>query len=317
MQKKQKSLRNKTIDFSLENGQKWLNRCFFPSENTSYELNTIKNKTICANSFSLFDFLPRNFAQLIIVDPPYNLQKNYHGTIFSKKSKTTYAEYTKNWLSHILPLLAENGSIYICCDWQTSLIIAPILSEYLTIQNRITWKREKGRGSQKNWKNAMEDIWFATKTNTYTFNIDSVKIKKRVIAPYTQNGQPKDWTEDTNGKTRLTHPANFWDDISIPYWSMSENTAHPTQKPEKLLAKLILASSNKNDIVFDPFAGSGSTLVTAKKLARNYVGIEQNPLYCSWAEYRLDCAEKNPTIQGYENGIFYERNFKKPIIHKN
>ncbi len=89
---------------------------------------------------------------------------------------------------------------------------------------------------------------------------------------------------------------------------MPENTAHPTQKPEKLLAKLILASSNPGDIVFDPFLGAGSTSVTAKKLNRHYVGIEINDQYCVWAEKRLEMAESDATIQGYSNGIFWERN---------
>ena len=92
---------------------------------------------------------------------------------------------------------------------------------------------------------------------------------------------------------------------------MPENTAHPTQKPEKLLAKLILASSDKDDMVFDPFLGSGSTSVTAKKLGRRYLGIEQNERYCVWAEKRLEMAEKDRTIQGYKDGVFWERNSGK------
>jgi site-specific DNA-methyltransferase (adenine-specific) len=89
---------------------------------------------------------------------------------------------------------------------------------------------------------------------------------------------------------------------------MSENTAHPTQKPEKLLAKLILASSNEGDLVFDPFAGSGSTLVTAKKLSRRYAGIEKNDEYCAWCNCRLERADLDKTIQGYEKGVFFARN---------
>ena len=154
----------------------------------------------------------------------------------------------------------------------------------------------------------MEDIWFATKSDTYTFNVEAVKIRRRVIAPYKTDGKPKDWEETENGNFRNTYPSNFWDDISVPYWSMPENTAHPTQKPEKLLAKLILASSNPGDIVFDPFHGAGSTSVTAKKLNRHYVGIEINDQYCVWAEKRLEMAESDAAIQGYSNGIFWERN---------
>ena len=89
---------------------------------------------------------------------------------------------------------------------------------------------------------------------------------------------------------------------------MPENTAHPTQKPEKLLAKIILASSNPGDVVLDPFLGSGSTSVAAKKLGRHYIGIEIESQYCLWAEQRLAQAEANPTIQGYADGVFWERN---------
>ena len=110
------------------------------------------------------------------------------------------------------------------------------------------------------------------------------------------------------GKFRNTFPSNFWDDISVPYWSMPENTAHPTQKPEKLLAKLILASSNPDDMVYDPFMGSGSTAVTAKKLGRHFCGSEMNEQYCVWAQKRLEMAETDKSIQGYADGVFWERN---------
>ena len=156
----------------------------------------------------------------------------------------------------------------------------------------------------------MEDIWFSTLSEEYTFNLDAVKVRRKVIAPYKVDGKPKDWEETENGKFRDTCPGNFWDDISVPYWSMKENTAHPTQKPEKLIAKLILASSNEGDVVFDPFLGSGTTSVTAKKLNRNFVGIEQNPLYCAWTEHRLFDAEKDNSIQGFSDGVFWERNSK-------
>ena len=100
-------------------------------------------------------------------------------------------------------------------------------------------------------------------------------MKRKVIAPYrTSDGEPKDWLEDENGSFRITYPSNIWNDISVPFWSMKENTDHPTQKPEKLIAILILASSNKGDVVLDPFMGSGTSAVTAKKLGRKFVGIE-------------------------------------------
>ena len=152
---------------------------------------------------------------------------------------------------------------------------------------------------------------FATVSRDYTFHLDEVKVRKRVLAPYRVDGNPKDWEETDEGRFRNTCPSNFWDDISIPYWSMPENTAHPTQKPEKLLAKLLLASSSKGDVVLDPFAGSGTTAVVAKKLGRKFVAIEQNPLYGAWAQKRLEMAETDASIQGYEDGVFWERNARR------
>lgn len=301
-----KAERNKTIDISIEDGACYLERCITISKPTT--IDAITDKTILGDTFEVLKYIPSNFADLLIVDPPYNLDKNFHGNKFKKKTDEDYEEYTESWIRAILPVLKETATIYVCCDWSSSPSVGRILKKYFHIQNRITWQREKGRGALSNWKNSMEDIWFATKSKTYTFNVENVKIRKKVIAPYKVNGKPKDWEETEDGNFRNTYPSNFWDDISIPYWSMPENTAHPTQKPEKLLAKLILASSNPGDVVLDPFLGSGTTSVTAKKLNRHYVGIEINKQYCVWAEKRLEMADSDPSIQGYTDGVFWERN---------
>ena len=132
--------------------------------------------------------------------------------------------------------------------------------------------------------------------------------RRRVLAPYRENGRPKDWEETAEGKFRDSYPSNFWDDLSVPFWSMPENTPHPAQKPEKLMAKLILASSDAGGVVLDPFLGSGSSAVAAKKLGRHYVGIEREAQYCVWTEKRLEMAESDPRIQGYADGVFWERN---------
>jgi site-specific DNA-methyltransferase (adenine-specific) len=268
----------------------------------------ITNKTICADVMNVVDLLPVGFADLLIIDPPYNLNKNFNGIRFSKTDDKLYLEYLKSWFPKIIRVLKPNGSVYICGDWNSTFCLYQVMKEYTIIRNRITWQREKGRGAENNWKNATEDIWFGTLGNDYYFNVDAVKQKRKVIAPYRKNGQPKDWEETEDGKFRLTYPSNFWDDISIPYWSMPENTDHPTQKPEKLIAKLILASCPENGIVFDPFLGSGTTSVVAKKLGRCYVGVEVNEEYCLWTEKRLATAELNKNIQGYSNGVFWERN---------
>ncbi len=305
---KEKSPRNKTLDISIEEGMEYFNHCIDQTTTNLNNLKNILNKTICGDTFQILPQLPKSFVDLLIVDPPYNLSKNYDGKKFNALDDKKYEEYTENWISLIKPLLKESASIYICCDWKSSLIIGQVLKKHFYIKNRITWQREKGRGALNNWKNGLEDIWFATNSENYTFNLEAVKIRKKVIAPYREAGTPKDWEKTPEGNFRNTCPSNFWDDISIPYWSMPENTAHPTQKPEKLIAKLILASSNENDIILDPFLGSGTTSVVCKKLNRRYVGIEQNQRYCIWCEKRLHKADENKEIQGYINGIFWERN---------
>lgn len=302
-----KSNLNKTIDTSIADGKPYLKRCLSICEK-QMDIKKILDKTIIGNIFNVCPLLPTDSVDLIIADPPYNLTKSFNGSIFSKKKDSEYEAYTRQWLEEVKPLLKETGSIYVCCDWESSLIIGKVLSEFFYVRNRITWQREKGRGAKTNWKNGMEDIWFATKSKSYTFNLDAVKVRRKVIAPYRADGKPKDWIESKNGNYRDTCPSNFWDDITIPFWSMPENTAHPTQKPEKLLAKLILASSNVGDIVFDPFLGSGSTSVTAKKLGRHFLGVEIDPQYCIWAEQRIVMADNDTSIQGYKNGVFYERN---------
>lgn len=141
-------------------------------------------------------------------------------------------------------------------------------------------------------------------------------MKRQVLAPYKEHGMPKDWESSEDGNFRLTHPSNFWDDISVPFWSMPENTDHPTQKPEKLYAKLILASSQPGETVFDPFLGSGTASVVAKKLGRHYCGVEINEEYCLWAEKRLLKADSDSDIQGYSDGVFWERNTLAAQHHK-
>ena len=267
------------------------------------------NSVINADLFDCLDAIPNDYFHLIIIDPPYNLAKDFHGNKFSKLNTTSYEAYLRSWFGKVCDKLTPNGTLYMCGDWQCSLSMQKVISERLTILNRITWQREKGRGAKANWKNAMEDIWFAVKNpKDYYFDVEAVKMKRKVIAPYKVDGKPKDWEQTESGNFRITYPSNFWDDISIPFWSMPENTDHPTQKPEKLYAKLILASTKPGDKVFDPFLGSGTSAVVAYKLNRNYVGIELNRDYCLWAAKRLMNATKNKVIQGYSDNVFWERN---------
>ncbi|MBN2588965.1 MAG: site-specific DNA-methyltransferase [Sedimentisphaerales bacterium] len=306
--------RNRTITLTEEEKNLFTNDLIQIAE--SVKVSTITNQIANQDVFQIAEYLPEKFADLLILDPPYNLTKTFNSSTFKKRSIEQYAQWFENLLVKLLPTLKNTASVYVCSEWFTSTAIHLVLEKYLTVRNRITWEREKGRGAKKNWKNASEDIWFASVSDDYVFNLEDVKLKRKVLAPYTHsNGEPKDWKKTENGSFRVTHPSNLWNDITVPFWSMPENTDHPTQKPEKLLAKLILASTNKNDFVFDPFMGTGSSIVTAKKLGRNFFAIELEKEYCLLAAKRLNLTETDNSIQGYSSGVFYERN--TPNFQKN
>ena len=301
---------NRTITLSAEERASY--RASLAKLEAPADVENVRDKLFCQDVFTLLPLLPEQSVDLMFADPPYNLTKSFNDRKFKQTSIDEYSAWLDSWLAQTVRLLKPTASVYICGDWRSSSAIQRVGEKYFIPQNRITWEREKGRGAKSNWKNCSEDIWFFTVSDDYYFNVDAVMIKRQVIAPYTHsNGEPKDWTETENGRFRVTHPSNLWTDLTVPYWSMSENTDHPTQKPEKLLAKIVLASSREGELVFDPFNGSGTTSVVAKKLGRRYLGVEIDETYCCLAQKRLEMASCDATIQGYADGVFWERNSKK------
>jgi site-specific DNA-methyltransferase (adenine-specific) len=305
-QEKARAPRNRTI--TLSNAEKTFYKTRLLHLDGAVTLNQILDKTIHQNLFEILDYLPPHSVDLIFADPPYNLTKSFNGRSFTEVSLNEYEEWLTTWISKLVRILRPTASIYICGDWRSSTAIHRVVQKYFTIRNRITWEREKGRGARTNWKNCSEDIWFCTVSDNYVFNVENVMLMRKVLAPYTEEGSPKDWSETEKGRFRLTYPSNVWTDLTVPFWSMPENTDHPTQKPEKLLAKIILASSNEGHIIFDPFLGSGTTSVVSKKLNRHFIGVEVDEFYCCLAEKRLDAVETDNSIQGYSEDVFWERN---------
>ena len=305
---KPRAPRNRTITLAKNDEESLRKQLIYADSVASLE--QIRNRILCGDAFEVLKKLPEGSFDLLFADPPYNLTKDFGAEKFRQRSLERYEAWLDSWVRLCKPLLRETASIYICGDWRSSAAIQRIGIKYFTLQNRITWEREKGRGAKANWKNSAEDLWFFTVSDNFTFNLEAVKLKRKVLAPYTENGVPKDWDRDENGNFPVTHPSNLWTDISVPFWSMPENTDHPTQKPEKLLAKIILASSNPGDLILDPFAGSGTTAVTANKLGRDFVAIESDEQYCLLSQKRLEMAARDRSIQGFSDGVFWERNSK-------
>lgn len=285
-QNRQRASRNRTLTVSADEVPR-LDAMITSCEDfvsRGYEDDCLINSDLSA----VIDAISDGYFDLIIIDPPYNLDKDFNGMRFAAMSGDAYEEYLRTWFYKVCDKLSPVGSLYMCGDWKCSSSMQRVISERLTIINRITWQREKGRGAKTNWKNSMEDIWFAVKNSRqYYFDVDAVKVKRRVLAPYRENGAPKDWEETESGNFRNTYPSNFWDDISVPFWSMPENTDHPTQKPEKLYAKLILASTKPGDRIFARSSAaalqqwlrvnSADTIVVSKSTASTAVG-RQNVL---------------------------------------
>jgi site-specific DNA-methyltransferase (adenine-specific) len=303
---KKRAPRNRTLELNTLEIEEFRARLVYL--NKQKNLTELRNKIICGDAFEALKNLPEQSFDLLFADPPYNLTKNFGENSFRQTSLDEYENWLDSWLKISVRLLKPTASVYICGDWRSASAIQRVGMKYFRLRNRITWEREKGRGAKANWKNAAEDIWFFTVSDDYIFNLEAVKTKRKVLAPYTENGQPKDWEKSSDGNFRVTHPSNLWTDLTVPFWSMPENTDHPTQKPEKLLAKIILASTNESDLILDPFAGSGTTCVVAKKLNRNFVGIERDEKYCLLTQKRLALAETDKTIQGFSDGVFWERN---------
>lgn len=304
---KSRAGRNRTIELSEAERAGYSSRLLRPTG----QLNKaeVLDRVIHADVFATLDLLPDAFVDLLFVDPPYNMDKVFGVERFKEMNDAQYTDWLDMWVSKCVRILKPNASVYICGDWKSSSAIQRVAEKYFVVRNRITWEREKGRGALSNWKNSSEDIWFCTIGKDYHFDAEAVKLKRKVVAPYTdESGAPKDWERSEQGSFRLTHPSNLWTDLTVPFWSMPENTDHPTQKPEKLVAKAVLASSRPGDLVFDPFLGSGTTAVVAKKLGRRFVGIEIDETYACLAQKRLAMADDDPSIQGYVDGVFWERN---------
>jgi site-specific DNA-methyltransferase (adenine-specific) len=313
--KKARAGRNRTLELTEDERKKLLPKLLRLNQKDS--LSVPPEGTIHGDCLALAQSLPKAFVDLLILDPPYNLAKDFNGLRFPKRAIGEYTGWLERVISTLKSLLKPTASIYICGEWLSSVSIFTAATSHFIVRNRITWEREKGRGSKKNWKNSSEDIWFCTMSNEYVFNIEAVKLRRKVIAPYrNSDGTPKDWRLSEDGDYRDTHPSNIWTDITVPFWSMKENTDHPTQKSEKLIAKMILASTNPDDFVLDPFLGSGTTSVAAKKLGRRYLGIELNEEYCLLSERRLELAGSSKKIQGFSDEVFWERNSIKEKIEE-
>jgi DNA modification methylase len=215
-----------------------------------------------------------NSIDLIIADPPYNLGKDY-GNDSDSKEFDDYISFTKEWTAEAKRILKPKGTIYVFMGFKFISYLYQILEkdQKLIFNNWICWHYTQGIGKKKGFSPRHDDILMFTKSKEFTFNLDDIKI-------------PQKFYRSINNM-RGANPGDVWEFSHVHYCNENRQN-HPTQKPEGLIERLILASSNIDDIVLDPFSGSGTTLRVSQQLKRNCIGIEINDTYVEQTKERLN-----------------------------
>ena len=148
--------RNKTIILNIHDEIAYAKKAIKLSATKKYD--TLDNQIIWQDTFKALKYIPDNSVDLMVVDPPYNLTKNFGKNTFRQMDLSEYKKWLDKWISKIVRILKPNASLYICSDWKSSIVIPLVASKYFILRNRISWEREKGRAAENNWKNCLEDI---------------------------------------------------------------------------------------------------------------------------------------------------------------
>jgi len=212
-------------------------------------------------------------VDLIIADPPYNLGKDY-GNNHDIKGFQEYLHFSESWLREAHRVLAKHGTIYVFMGFRFISYLYDILDQKLGMffNSWITWHYTQGIGRTKGFSPRHDDVLMFTKSSEFKFNLDAVRV-------------PQKYYRERNNMTGA-NPGDVWS-FSHVHYSNPEREDHPTQKPEGLIERIVLASSDQGDLVLDPFFGSGTTLRVCQVLNRRCIGIELNPEYVQLARERL------------------------------
>lgn len=241
--------------------------------------------------------LPNSSADLIFSDPPYNIKKA-KWDIF--ESQQEYIDWVTLWVEQASRILRPTGSLYICGFSEILADIKRPAMKFFESCRWIVWHYKNKANLRNDWGRSHESLLHFRKTRDFTFNIDNVRIpygKHTQKYPEHPQAETSQYAGNSNHENKIWRPhprgAKPRDVIEVPVLSngMPERTKHPTQKPEELIRKIILASSNKNDLVIDPFLGSGTTIVAAEQLGRRWMGCDKSIDYCELAIDRLKRVE--------------------------
>ncbi|MES2297540.1 MAG: site-specific DNA-methyltransferase [Pseudomonadota bacterium] len=242
------------------------------------------NQVFCEDALDGLARIPDASIDLILTDPPYNLGKDY-GNESDQQSEAAYLSWTEQWIDAALPKLKPNGSLYIFLTWRFSPEIFVMLKKRMTMMNEIIWDRRVPSmgGSVRSFTSVHDTAGFFVKRKDYYFDLDAVRI------PYD--------AETKKARSRSIFVGAKWLEVGYnpkDLWSVSrlhrehpERADHPTQKPLEIIERMVKASCPAGGVILDPFMGSGTTAVAAKRCGRQFVGFELNTQYCQIIAQRL------------------------------
>jgi site-specific DNA-methyltransferase (adenine-specific) len=246
------------------------------------------NRVFCEDALVGLSRIPDGSIDLIVTDPPYGLGKDY-GNDSDKLDAADYLQWMERWIDIALPKLMPTGCLYICLTWRYSPEVFVMLKQRMLMINEIIWDRRVPSmgGSVRSFTSVHDTIGFFAKQKGYYFDLDAVRI------PYD--------AETKKARSRSIFIGAKWLEIGYnpkDLWSVSrlhrehpEREDHPTQKPLEIIERMIKASCPPGGIVLDPFMGSGTTAMAAKRCGRNFTGFELNSDYCEMIEKRLAAIE--------------------------
>ena len=228
----------------------------------------LKIELNCTDAIDGLKNIRSETVDLIVTDPPY------YGISSDHLSFEQYLEFSKQWLLEAKRILKPTGTIYVFMGMQYISYIYQLLDKELgfLFNSWITWYYTQGIGKTKGFSPRHDDILMFTKSSNFTFNLDAIRI-------------PQKFYRSVNNM-RGANPGNVWEFSHVHYCNQNRQS-HPTQKPEGLIERMVLASSNIGDLVVDPFVGSGTSARVCQQLNRNFIGFDNNSNYITMARERL------------------------------
>lgn len=228
----------------------------------------------CGDALELFKDIDSSSIDVVIADPPYNLGKDY-GNNHDLKGFDDYLDFSRKWLSEAKRVLKPEGTIYVFMGVRFISYLYDILDRDLGMffNSWIVWHYTQGLGKTKGFSPRHDDILMFAKSNKHTFNLDNVRVPQKYYR--------------ARNNMRGANPGDVWKFSHVHYCNPNRQN-HPTQKPEGLIERMILASTNEGGNVLDPFSGSGTTLRVSQQINRNAIGFELNPDYVEMTRLRLN-----------------------------